>query len=93
MRLPVSDPAVTIGPVLSRERRIVAVSSSHPLAGRDPAFVEDLADYLVSDIQTLPREMMDSFIPPSAASGRPIRRIMVRTIAESLAWGGRPPHH
>jgi DNA-binding transcriptional LysR family regulator len=85
MRLPVGDPAVTIGPVLSRERRMVAVSTNHPLAGRQSICLEDLAEYPVSDIATLPREMMESFIPPTAPSGRPIRRIMVRTIAESLA--------
>jgi hypothetical protein len=84
-RLPVEDPAITTGPVLSRERRVVAVSTNHPLAHRHAVCLDDLADYPVSDINTLPRAMMDAFIPPNTPSGKPIRRVLVRTIAESLA--------
>jgi DNA-binding transcriptional LysR family regulator len=74
-RLPLSDPAITIGPVLSRERRIAVVAKDDPLALRDSISYEDLADRAVSDIPSFPREMMDEFIPPVTPSGRALKRI------------------
>ena len=46
--------------------------------------IEALADYVVADVETLPREMMDAFIPPRTPSGKRLRRTTVRTIDESL---------
>jgi DNA-binding transcriptional LysR family regulator len=84
MRLPVNDPGITIGPILSREPRILAVATSHPLAARSSVCLEDLADYPVADISTLPRELISAFLPGTTPSGRSVQRILVRTIGESL---------
>jgi len=84
MRLPINDTDIAIGPVLSCENRVLAVASDHVLAASASVSVEALADYVVADVQTLPREMMDAFIPPRTPSGRRVRRIVVRTIDESL---------
>jgi DNA-binding transcriptional LysR family regulator len=75
MRLPISERDLTVGPVLSREERIVAVATDHPLAGNEEISYEELADYPVSDAHSLPREMIDAFIPPRTPSGRVLQRI------------------
>jgi DNA-binding transcriptional LysR family regulator len=84
MRLPIDDPDVTIGPILSSEERIVALARGHPLAGRKSVGLDDLADYAVADVRTLPRKMMDAFIPPRTPSGKRLRRIKIRTMGESI---------
>jgi len=83
MRLPLTDPQVTIGPILSFEHRVLAVATDHPLAVRSSVSIEDLADYVVSDIATLPRELMDAFIPPHTPSGKRLRRTNSRAVAET----------
>jgi DNA-binding transcriptional LysR family regulator len=83
-RLPLTDPDMTIGPILSSEARILAVSTEHPLAKRSAVCFEDLAEYPVSDIPTLPRETIDAFIPPRTPSGKPLRRIPTSTPAHVL---------
>ncbi len=84
MRLPIDEPDVTIGPVLSSEERVVALASDHPLAKRKSLGVDDLADYAVADVRTLPRKMVDAFIPPRTSSGKRLRRIKIRTMGESI---------
>ncbi len=84
LRLPIEDPEVTIGPVLSSEERIVALATGHPLAERESVGLDDLADYAVADVRTLPRKMMDAFIPPRTPSGKRLRRIKIRTMGESI---------
>src|ERR1019366_8474637 len=84
MRLPVSDPEVVIGPVLSREERVLAVATDHPLAERSSVSVEDLADYTTTDIPGFSREVMDAYSPPRTPSGRPIRRAAVRSVTEVM---------
>jgi DNA-binding transcriptional LysR family regulator len=84
VRLPIDEPDVTIGPVLSSEERVVALATDHPLAKLKSVGVDDLADYAVADVRTLPRKMMDAFIPPRTSSGKRLRRIKVRTMGESI---------
>jgi hypothetical protein len=36
MRMPLTDPELTIGPVLAREQRVLAVAVDHPLASLTP---------------------------------------------------------
>jgi DNA-binding transcriptional LysR family regulator len=85
MRLPLASAEVTIGPILAREERIVAVAADHPLTAYESIAYEDLADYSVSDVPTLPREMMDAFIPPCTPSGQRLRRVaLTRGVDEPL---------
>jgi DNA-binding transcriptional LysR family regulator len=74
-RLPLSAAEITIGPVLSREERVLLVAKDDPLADRDSISYEDLADRVVSDVPAFPREVMDAFIPPATPSGRVLERI------------------
>jgi len=83
-RLPISEPDVTVGPVLSSEPRVVLVGQDHSLAGRTEVCLDDLADYRACDILTVRRELVDAFLPPRTPSGRPIRRVIVRSTAEAL---------
>jgi DNA-binding transcriptional LysR family regulator len=83
-RLPISERDVTIGPILSREHRLLAVSSQHPLARMQSVDLEDIAAYPAGDASGLPREMIDAFIPARAPSGRPIRRVSVSTMLEAI---------
>src|SRR5579859_5996504 len=65
LRLPMSDPDITIGPILSREPRVLLVSDRHSFARRHSVSYEELADYELSDRPECPCEMMDAFIPPT----------------------------
>jgi DNA-binding transcriptional LysR family regulator len=84
MRLPFNDPHIVVGPILSREDRVVVVANDDPLAGRASVSYEDLADYTLPNTPTLPRELMDALIPPTTPSGRPLRRINVHSPSEAL---------
>ena len=84
MRLPVSEPDVSIGPILSTEERVLAVADDHPLATHATVSYEDVAGYAVSDARSLPREMMDAFIPPVTPSGIMLRRVERQTVAEAF---------
>lgn len=75
MRLPLEQPDLVIGPILSREPRVLAVGQSHPLAGRTQVSVEDVADYLVLPLTEEPRETIRALIPHHTPGGRPIRRL------------------
>jgi DNA-binding transcriptional LysR family regulator len=83
-RLPLSDPDITVGPVISSERRVLLVARSDPLARRESVTLEDFAGHAVSDAPAFPREMMDALIPPAAPSGRRFRRVVNRNIEEML---------
>lgn len=83
-RLPLTEPDVSVGPVLSHEDRILLVASGDPLAERESISWEDVADHTVSDMETFPREMLDAFIPPSTPSGKRLRRAINRTIEEAM---------
>jgi DNA-binding transcriptional LysR family regulator len=84
VRLPLTEPDVTVGPVLSHEERVLLVARDDPLAARESVSVEDYADRPVSDVPAFPREMMDAFIPPATPSGRSFRRVENRNAEEML---------
>jgi DNA-binding transcriptional LysR family regulator len=70
--LPLKQPDIVVGPVLTRQPRVVAVARDHPLAGHDRISVEELAEYAVPRFDGWPREVHEELIPSSAPSGRPI---------------------
>jgi hypothetical protein len=84
IRLPLFEPDVVIGPLVASERRMAAVSTDHPLATRNTISVEDLAEYVTTDITSLPREVMDAVSPPCTPSGRIIQRAPIRSIGEAI---------
>jgi DNA-binding transcriptional LysR family regulator len=75
IRLPLDDPGVVVGPRLTREPRVLAVATNHPLAARERVTLEDVADNFVTECAGVPKAIMEAFIPTHAPSGRPIRRI------------------
>lgn len=73
--LPLSQPDLTIGPVLTREDRALAVRVGHPLAERGSATVEDLGDYAVADADGIvPAETLEALCPWQTLSGRAVPR-------------------
>ncbi|MGN6869010.1 MAG: LysR family transcriptional regulator [Solirubrobacteraceae bacterium] len=74
-RLPLTASDITIGPVLSREERVLLVARDDPLARRDSISYDDLADRVVSDVPAFPRDVVDAFIPPVTPGGRTLRRV------------------
>lgn len=89
--LPLDQPGLTIGPVLSTEDRALVVRTEHPLAVRGSASVEDLADYAVVDAEgILPPETAEMLYPARTPSGRVIpRREREGRTAEVLALVAR----
>jgi DNA-binding transcriptional LysR family regulator len=73
-RLPLHQPDLVVGPVLTREPRLLGVAVDHPLSARSEVSLEDIADYRVTDVTgMLPPELVQSFFPRSTPSGRPMR--------------------
>jgi DNA-binding transcriptional LysR family regulator len=84
-RLPLEAPGVTVGPVLSREARVLAVAKDDPLAARPSIRYEDISDRTVTDLQpAFPRRMIDTFVPPVTPSGRVLKRIANRSLEDVL---------
>jgi hypothetical protein len=78
MRIPIERPNLVVGPVLSREPRVVQVGRDHRLAQREQVSIEDLADDYVAPLEEWPQETVDKLIPRQTPSGRPIRRRRLR---------------
>ncbi len=72
-RLPLDQPDVVIGPLLSEgDRRVVMVASDHPLARRRDVSVEDFADYPMRRPDDVPEELAEASCPSRTPSGRRI---------------------
>ena len=76
MRLPVSDPDVVIGPVVSREARVLAVAADHPLARRGSVSVEDLGECTTTTSEVMVRVARGAGVC-SSRRGRRQRRPVV----------------
>ncbi|MDP9841622.1 LysR family transcriptional regulator [Streptosporangium lutulentum] len=88
--LPVIEADLTVGPVLTREKPVLAVSARHPFAGRDAISFQDLArTTLLSAPVTLPDYYDASLVPQQTDDGRPIvRGPAFATTEEMLALVG-----
>jgi DNA-binding transcriptional LysR family regulator len=84
LRLPLNSPEVEIGPILSREPRVLAVATDHPLATTDTVSIEDLFPYAVPDVPSLPRQMMEMLMPSRTPSGKEFHRVELRSISEAM---------
>jgi DNA-binding transcriptional LysR family regulator len=85
LHMPVNDPSLVVGPVVLRERMMLAVPASHHLASRSSATLEDLHGEPVLTAAA-PREWVDAVLPESTPSGRPIEFVAkVETIQAKLA--------
>jgi DNA-binding transcriptional LysR family regulator len=70
--LPLEQPDLVVGPVLSSEPRVLAVAHDHALAGRSAVSIEDLADYRIPRFEQLPPELLEVWTPSRTPSGRVI---------------------
>jgi DNA-binding transcriptional LysR family regulator len=77
--LPPKQTDLVAGPILSREKRVLAVAPDHPLASRAHVSIEDLVDYRVPKYEGLPKEFHEVWVPSRTPSGRviPVVRIPV----------------
>jgi DNA-binding transcriptional LysR family regulator len=74
-KYPVREPDLTVGPVLLREPRVLAVSAKHPLSTARAVSLNDLTEEMHLDIAgSLPAYWRDHHLPSSAPNGRQIRR-------------------
>jgi DNA-binding transcriptional LysR family regulator len=70
--IPLKQPDLVVGPILTRQPRVLAVARDHPLAERDSVDLEELADYRVARIEGWPKELNEAVVPLRTPSGRPI---------------------
>jgi DNA-binding transcriptional LysR family regulator len=81
------EPDLTIGPVIDRQRRILAVSTDHPLANRQSVSIEELAGLPTPVLEGgVPQSLHDMMSPSRTPTGSPIpRAIAVRSMTETLS--------
>jgi DNA-binding transcriptional LysR family regulator len=84
MRLPLEDKTLIIGPILSRETRVLLVNKDHPLAALPSVRYDDVAEFPVPYTPLLPRELMDAVVPPRTSSGARLRRVPIHSTTEIL---------
>ncbi|MEV4067225.1 LysR family transcriptional regulator [Nonomuraea dietziae] len=72
--LPVQEPDLVVGPTMFAERRVLAVSIDHELAGRTSASVEMLGDFQVAHGKPLPDYWAESYTPWHTPRGNIIER-------------------
>ncbi|TDE42859.1 LysR family transcriptional regulator [Nonomuraea mesophila] len=86
-RLPVTEPDLTVGPVVLTEPRVLAVPARHPFSRRSSVSLEDLARDTVFGITgPAPGYWWDFHVPRSTPSGRAIPRGQdISTFQELLA--------
>jgi DNA-binding transcriptional LysR family regulator len=75
--LPLEQPDLVVGPILTRERRVLVVAREHPLAARESVSFEELADYAIPRLDGWPRELHEALLPTTTPSGRPIAGVRI----------------
>ncbi|TCO58266.1 LysR family transcriptional regulator [Actinocrispum wychmicini] len=92
--LVLGDHDLTMGPVIARQPRVVAVAADHPLAARDEVSAEMLGDHLVVNCDALGpflAAIRRVIVPEVTPSGRPVRvhPTPLRTMTEGLSLVAR----
>lgn len=75
--LPLDQPELVVGPVLTRQERVVAMARDHPLAERTDVSFEELADHAIPRFDGWPRELRETFFPTETPGGRPITGVRI----------------
>jgi DNA-binding transcriptional LysR family regulator len=75
--LPLEQPDLVVGPILTRDRRVLAVARDHPLAQRESVSFEELADYAIPRFDGWPRELHETLCPTKTPSGRRIAGVRI----------------
>lgn len=89
-RLPVHEPDITVGAVVVREPRALAVWRDHPLATRDRVGLSEIGGEYIFDLpDTAPGYWRDFHAPPITPDGVPLpRRQVVSTPQQVLSLVG-----
>jgi DNA-binding transcriptional LysR family regulator len=82
--IPVKERDLVVGPILTRQPRVLAVARAHPLAERDSVDVEELADHRVPRFEGWPRELQEAVAPSRTPSGRRIPGSRLRVGERSI---------
>jgi len=82
--LPLEQPDLVVGPVLTRQPRVLAIARDHPLAERSKVSVEELADLSLPRFGGWPRELREVFFPTKTPSGRSIAGVRMPAGERSL---------
>ena len=69
--VPLNQPDLVVGPVLTSQPRVLAVAHDHPLADRDTVDVEELTDQRTPRFDNWPKELQEA-VAPSRTPGGPI---------------------
>jgi DNA-binding transcriptional LysR family regulator len=75
--LPLEQPDLVVGPVLTKQPRALAMAQDHPLAARDSVDVEELADHALLRFDNWPKELHEAIVPSRTPRGRPIERVRI----------------
>lgn len=75
--LPLEQPDLVVGPILTRQQRVLAVAREHPLAQRASVSFEELADHAVPRFDGWPRELHEALFPTETPGGRPIAGVRI----------------
>ncbi|OAR27171.1 LysR family transcriptional regulator [Streptomyces sp. ERV7] len=82
--LPVDEPDLTVGPVLFRDPRVLAVAADHELAERSSVPLEALADFAHAMAPDMPDYWEDGYLSFQTPRGKTIERIEPITDADEL---------
>lgn len=82
--IPLGDPDFVIGPLLSRQPRVLAVAPDHPLANHKTVTIDHVADHHVPRFPGWPPALDEAIIPSRTASGRPIPEIKIRVGEQNI---------
>jgi DNA-binding transcriptional LysR family regulator len=76
--IPLQQPDLVVGPTLTRQPRVLAVSRDHPLAERETVHFEELASHTVLRLENWPKELHEAVVPSRTPTGRPIPGTRIR---------------
>ncbi|MFD7322102.1 LysR family transcriptional regulator [Streptomyces sp. NPDC059875] len=82
--LPVEEPDLTVGPILFRDPRVLAVSSDHELAERSSVSLEALAAFPHVTAPEMRDYWEDAYLPFQTPRGRSIERVGTVTTPDEL---------
>jgi DNA-binding transcriptional LysR family regulator len=82
--IPLGEPDLVIGPILTRQPRILAVAPDHPLASNQTVTIEQIADHRVARFPGWPKALDDAVIPSTTPSGRPIPEARIRVGEQNI---------
>ncbi|MEU1940699.1 LysR family transcriptional regulator [Streptomyces coeruleorubidus] len=82
--LPVEEPDLTVGPIMFRDPRVLAVSSDHELAERSSVSLEVVADFPHATAPQMLDYWEDAYLPFQTPQGRSIERVDTVTTPDEL---------